>query len=123
MTEPVETDVQQSLLQELNLVTRYYFHQSIDDIMNELRCQSSCVQNTSHPDVILKTIYQSGVLYQRSDKIVSQIRNAVARYVRGTYGRCAQCGGEIPILQLMNTPTTDLCTGCIQIRYPSSAIS
>lgn len=123
MAEPLKTVVQQSLLQELNLVTRYYFHQSIDDIMNELRCQSSCVQNTSHPDVILKTIYQSGILYQRSDKIVSQIRNAVARYVRGTYGRCAQCGGEIPLAQLMNTPSSDLCTACIQNRCPSILMS
>lgn len=115
--ESVHTDVQRSLLQELNLVMRHYFHQSIDDIMDELRCQLHCIQSSSQPDVILKTIYQSGVLYQRSDKIVSQMRNAVARFVRGTYGLCSHCGGDIPVLQLMNTPTTDLCIACIEDRY------
>lgn len=112
-------DVQQSLLQEVNLVTRHYFHQSIDEIMNDLHCRSNCVQNTTQPDAILKTIYHSGVLFQRSDKIVSQVRDAVARYVHGTYGRCENCGGEIPSSQLVDTPTCNLCPRCIRDRYSS----
>ncbi len=117
--KPVLEEVQYSLVHELNLVMQFYFHQSIDDIMDELRCQSHCIGNSSQPDAILKTIYHSGVLYQRSDKIVSQMRNAVARFVRGTYGLCLQCGGAIPQLQLLNTPTTDVCIDCIQERYSS----
>ncbi len=117
--KPVLEEVQYSLMHELNLVMQFYFHQSIDDIIDELRYQSHCIGNPSQPDAILKTIYHSGVLYQRSDKIVSQMRNAIARYVRGTYGLCIQCGENIPVLQLMNTPTTDLCADCIQDRYSS----
>jgi RNA polymerase-binding transcription factor DksA len=115
----VHTDVQQSLLWELNLVMRHYFHQNIDEIMNELHCQSKCVENTTKPDVILKTIHHSGILYQRSDKIISQLRNAVARYANGTYGWCSQCGGEIPSTQLLHTPTSYLCPDCIQNRFAS----
>lgn len=114
----VPNDVQQSLMHELNLVMRHYFHQNIDEVMNELHCQSTYVENTTKPDIVLKTIHQSGILFQRSDKIISQIRNAIARYANGTYGWCSQCSGKIPQAQLRHTPTCDRCPDCIQKSVP-----
>jgi RNA polymerase-binding transcription factor DksA len=120
MAEKVHAEVQQSLVRELNLMMRHYFHQSVDEVINELHCQSTCFKYSTEPGEILKTIYQSGILYQRSDKIVSQLRDAVSRFVRGTYGRCSQCNAEIPQSVLMSTPTSDLCPECARTRYSST---
>jgi len=117
MAVQVQNEVKNSLLQELNLVTRYYFHQSVDDIMNDLHCQSKCVEYSSQADVILKTIHNSGVLFQRSDKIITQVRDAVARYVRGTYGVCVRCGNTISKTQLVEAPTRSMCNTCIGENY------
>jgi RNA polymerase-binding transcription factor DksA len=115
----VHDDVQRSLLGELNLVLKHYFHQNVNDIMNDLYCQSKNIDHTVDPDKVIRAIYRSGLLYQNSDKILSQIRNAVARFVHGEYGMCSKCGGEIASVQLMNAPTADLCSHCINERYTS----
>ncbi len=117
MALQIQNEVQQSLVQELNLVMRYYFHQTLDEILAELRFQSNYFTYTSNPESILKTIYQSGVLFQRSDKIVSQIRDAISRFVHGTYGVCKYCGGAIPSIELKENPTMDACNRCVQDRY------
>ncbi len=117
MAVQIHYQVQQSLLRELNLVTRFYFHQTVDDILTELRCQSNSFEHSSQPDSILKTIYHSGILYQRSDKIVSRLRNAIARYVHGSLGVCQFCGITIPPGQLMENPTSDACLKCVAEQY------
>lgn len=117
MVHQIDNSVQQSLLAELNLAMRYYFHQNVDDIMNDLHCQSRSFRNTNRPDAILRTIGQSGVLYQHSDKILVQIRNAVNRFVQGELGYCSECGGDISPSQLTQAPTGELCEKCIKKRY------
>jgi RNA polymerase-binding transcription factor DksA len=117
MAVSVHPAVQQSLLEELNLVMRHYFHQSVDEVLIDLHCRIRQIQCVSDPDTMLRGIYNSGVLYQRSDKIVSQMRNALSRFVHGTFGRCSSCGEEIPHPSLETTPTCDLCPQCIEARH------
>lgn len=106
--------VQRALLDELDLIMNYYFHQGVDDVMNDLYCQCSYIDNNPRPDIVLRTIHKSGVLYQRSDKPMQQIRDALLRYVQGTLGICRRCGNEIPGDILRDTPTTDLCPSCVE---------
>jgi|GEM_PF-1437606 len=117
MVHQIDNNVKQSLLAELNLAMRYYFHQNVADIMNDLQCQSRSFRNADRTDAILSTIYQSGILYQHSDKILVQLRNAVNRFVQGELGYCSACGGEISLIQLTQAPTGDLCENCINKRY------
>lgn len=117
MVNQIDNNVKQSLLGELNLAMNYYFHQNIGDIINDLHCQSRSFSNADRVDAILRTIYQSGVLYQRSDKILVELRKAVARFVHGEYGSCLECAGEISPSQLTQAPTGELCENCIKKRY------
>lgn len=117
MVNQIDNNVKQSLLAELNLAMNFYFHQNIGDIINDLHCQSRSFSNADRVDTILRTIYQSGVLFQRSDKILVQLRKAVARFVHGEYGYCPECGGEISPSQLTQAPTGELCENCIKKRY------
>jgi RNA polymerase-binding transcription factor DksA len=117
MVKQIDNNVKQSLLAEINLAMRYYFRQNISDIMNDLHCQSRSFSNTDRIDTILRTIYQSGVLYQHSDKILVQLRKAVNRFVQGELGYCPECGGEISVSQLTKAPTGELCENCIMKRY------
>jgi hypothetical protein len=108
--------VQRALLDEIDLVMNYYFHQGVEDVMNDLHCQSSYLERSPRPDVILRRLHTSGVLFQRSDKPMKQIRNAVSRYVNGTLGICRQCGKKIPTEVLQSTPTAELCPTCLDER-------
>ena len=45
----------------------------------------------------------------RERKLLAKIDEAFARLNRGTYGRCAECGGEIGLARLKARPVTALC--------------
>jgi len=43
---------------------------------------------------------------------IGEVRQALRRIVRGEYGTCASCGGEIGLLRLKALPTATLCMAC-----------
>jgi RNA polymerase-binding protein DksA len=45
-------------------------------------------------------------------KEITQIRAALSRMDKGTYGLCANCGGEIAPARLKALPTATLCINC-----------
>jgi DnaK suppressor protein len=45
-----------------------------------------------------------------------QVEAALQRIKEGTYGKCADCGGDIPIQRLEVYPTAERCTYC-QTRW------
>lgn len=52
----------------------------------------------------------------QADTELGQIRAALARLAKGTYGRCTDCGEAIDLRRLMSLPATSFCTGCQQAR-------
>jgi RNA polymerase-binding protein DksA len=51
-------------------------------------------------------------LEENSGHVLSAIDGALARLADGTFGRCENCGGEIPAERLDAVPWTTLCIGC-----------
>jgi RNA polymerase-binding transcription factor DksA len=55
---------------------------------------------------------ESFLLADKAEEIVREIDRALSRIATGTYGRCEDCGGPIPIERLEALPATPLCVAC-----------
>jgi RNA polymerase-binding transcription factor DksA len=44
---------------------------------------------------------------------LSDTEEALARLSAGSYGRCEQCGAEIPVAELAAEPEARYCGGCV----------
>lgn len=53
-------------------------------------------------------------LRQNSEKLLVQVKEALARFERGTYGICQQCRQEIDPARLEALPYANLCLRCQQ---------
>ena len=53
-------------------------------------------------------------LRQNSEKLLAQVKEALARFERGTYGICQQCRQEIDPARLEALPYANLCLRCQQ---------
>jgi DnaK suppressor protein len=53
-------------------------------------------------------------LLQNSERVLAQVRAALARFQQGTYGLCERCGMAIDPARLQALPYAALCMGCQQ---------
>ena len=53
-------------------------------------------------------------LRQNAEKLLAQVKEALVRYERGTYGICQQCRQEIDPARLKALPYANLCLRCQQ---------
>jgi DnaK suppressor protein len=51
-------------------------------------------------------------LGENSEQVLSEIDAALKRIEDGTYGKCANCGREIPVARLEAQPWASLCIDC-----------
>lgn len=51
--------------------------------------------------------------------ILEDVRGALDRVAQGTYGECAECGGEIAEARLDAIPYTPYCIACAQKMSPA----
>ena len=105
-------DYEVKLLEEVDSVCRYMFHQSVDEITKDLQRKTSLPVLKVTPEEKLRMLYRSGILFQNSDKVLVRAREAVARFVHGEYLICTRCGEGIPPARLAVTPTANLCMKC-----------
>ena len=53
-------------------------------------------------------------LRQNAQQLLSQVKDALARFGQGTYGLCERCGAEIDPARLEALPYATLCLRCQQ---------
>jgi DnaK suppressor protein len=53
-------------------------------------------------------------LANNSRDLLVQVERALGRLAQGTYGRCEECGSEIPKARLQAFPRATLCVSCKQ---------
>lgn len=53
-------------------------------------------------------------LRQNEEQLLAQVRDALGRFERGTYGLCEQCGAEIDPARLEALPYAATCLHCQQ---------
>jgi DnaK suppressor protein len=51
-------------------------------------------------------------LRDRDRRLISKVKEALARLESGTFGTCTACGKAISPARLRARPVTDLCIGC-----------
>ena len=51
-------------------------------------------------------------LLENEEQLLSEIAAALARIEQGTFGRCEECGGEIPRARLQAMPYARYCVEC-----------
>jgi len=55
-------------------------------------------------------------LRQTLERQLEQVKKALERFERGTYGECLDCGEEIDFARLKALPSASLCIDCMQRR-------
>lgn len=101
-----------AMLRQLDATLRQSYHQSLLEVLNELRMRSIVAQPDPTPDKVFSVILQTHILTYKSAPATSQLRDALERMVRGKYGLCVRCGKEISVDVLLNDPIQPFCTLC-----------
>jgi DnaK suppressor protein len=104
--------VKLAMLRQLDTTLRQNYHQTLIEVLNELRIRSVVSQPDPSPDKVFSVILQTHVLTYKPTPSVLQIRQALERMTSGKFGFCVRCGREIGIETLLNDPTVSFCPLC-----------
>ncbi len=104
--------VKTALLKELDVTLQQYYHQRLNDVMNDFRIRYADIKPNSSPDEVFSLFLQSGVFKTMSAAPMVRMRESLERLRIGTFGSCALCGREISAKYLEQNPTTKHCASC-----------
>jgi RNA polymerase-binding transcription factor DksA len=104
--------IKQAMLKRLDATFRQNYHQSLSEVLNELRMRSVLSQPDPTPDKVFSVILEAHVLSYKPISSVNRMREALERLARGKYGLCVRCGRELPTELLLNDPTESSCQLC-----------
>jgi RNA polymerase-binding transcription factor DksA len=100
------------MLRKLDATLRQNYHQTLVDVLNELRMRSVVSQPDPSPDKVFSVILQTRVLTYKPVRSVQQLREALERMARGKFGLCVRCGREMSAETLLRDPTLSTCPRC-----------
>ena len=102
-----------AMIRQLDATLRQNYHQTLVDVLNELRMRSIVSQSDPPPDKVFSVILQTHVLTYKPTPSVLRMREALERMTSGTFGLCVRCGREIPVELLLRDPTLARCSLCL----------
>jgi len=100
------------MLRRLDATLRRNYHQTLPEVLNELRIRSIVSQPDPSPDKVFSIILQSHLLAYRSAPSVIRLKEAMERITHGVYGVCIRCGHDIESRDLLKDPTLSSCSIC-----------
>ena len=100
------------MLKQLDTTLRQNYHQSLSEILNELRMRSVISLPDPSPDSVFSAILRTRVLTYKQTSSVARVREALERMAAGKYGLCLRCGREIAVDVLLNDPSASSCPLC-----------
>ncbi len=106
------SQVKLAMLRQLDATLRQNYHQTLIEVLNELRMRSVVSQPDPSPDKVFSVILQTHVLTYKPTPTVLRLREALERMTRGKFGLCIRCGREITVETLLGDPTTPCCSLC-----------
>jgi hypothetical protein len=114
MTQAHQPDrIQLAMLRRLDRTLQEQYHQSLAEVLAELRMRNVLTEYEPTAENIFKVFLHTNILGYGSSPSVKSIRGAMERFVRGSYGLCSKCGKPIPASVLSDDPTTTVCPNCI----------
>lgn len=110
LTEEQATDLRAELERQLRRLDKSM--KVTDEALRTVTLDQSAVGRLSRMDSLQNQSMAKGL---RDREVVqhSQIREALARFDAGTFGRCVVCGGAIPFDRLFVFPEAPECAVCI----------
>ncbi|MBI2619232.1 MAG: hypothetical protein HYW57_04060 [Ignavibacteriales bacterium] len=104
--------IAQALLHEMDLAFQRYYHQSLNDVVQDLTMRNILRGPDPSAEMLLQTIRESGILRMSGSDSVVSMRAALDRYARGTLELCARCGSVIDPAELERHPLASFCSRC-----------
>lgn len=101
-----------AMLHQLDYTLRQNYHQTLVEVLNELRMRSVVSQPDPSPDKVFSVILQTHVLTYKPSRSVQQLKEALERMARGKFGLCVRCGREMSAETLLHDPTLPCCPLC-----------
>jgi RNA polymerase-binding transcription factor DksA len=101
-----------AMLKQLDSTLRQNYHQSLSEVLNELRMRSVLSLPDPSPDNVFSAILRTRVLTYKPTSSVVRVREALERMMAGRYGLCLRCGREIAVDVLLNDPSAASCPLC-----------
>ena len=104
--------IARALLYEVDRTFRRCYHQTLTDVIQDLRLHDALRSGDPSPEMLLFTIHEAGLLRMSSSSTVLEMRAVLNRFVGGTINVCTNCGGTIALKDLEQHPTVTLCSRC-----------
>lgn len=106
------TRIKQAMLRELDNTLRQNYHQTLSEVLNELRVRNIFTPADPTPDNVFSIVLNNHLLTYKPAPSVAQLREALERLAHGKFGLCVRCGREIPTAILQQHPTMTFCSSC-----------
>lgn len=104
--------VKLAMLRQLDRTLQQNYHQTLIEVLNELRMRSVVSQPDPSPDKVFSVILETHVLTHKPAPSVMRLREALERMMCGKFGLCVHCGREIDANILVGDPTVSCCLLC-----------
>jgi hypothetical protein len=101
-----------SLLKQIDLLVWRSYHQTLVEMINELRVHRLNLPLKPSVDEIFGTLRKERMLEFSTQPGMKELRDAVDRMVEGTFGLCQHCGQEMEEKTLEQQPTIRYCRAC-----------
>ena len=112
MNPQASNRIARALLQHVDRTFRHYYHQTLTDVVQDLRLHNVLQSGNPSPATLLEAIYQTGLLHMHSGSTLAEMSSVLGRFLGGTINVCIRCGGSISLKDLEQNPTLSLCTRC-----------
>lgn len=101
----------------VDMVLWRFYHQTLVEYLNEVYIRTFTPNDHPSMDEMFAIIQNGGALKSIADPNVKNLRDAVERMVKGTYGLCVECGQEIASELLEQNPTAQRCVHVLIQRF------
>jgi RNA polymerase-binding transcription factor DksA len=104
--------LEQSLLKELDTRLQSCWHESLQEVITDLRIHWVDIKPDASPDDLISVISSTRLLDFVNTQPLAEIRDTFQRINQGTFGTCVGCGLEISAEILESQPNAKLCPAC-----------
>ncbi len=108
--------IKQALLREVDQILWRDLHQSLAEVLNDLYIRRFTMRIDPLSDDVFRVMARAGVLDTLANPKALELRDALQRLERGTFGLCLHCGEELPVPLLEQEPTARYCPPCSEAK-------
>ncbi len=116
MDQQMLITVKRALLRELDTTLQHSCHQSLQDIITDLRIRYVNISPDPSPDEVVDAMVRHDILRLRAAPRMARLCASLDRWQQGMLGVCDVCGKEIPPPELERDPSQTRCRRCERVQ-------